>query len=79
MLMHLVKVLIDDLFIGMNSSVAQCATRSADFGLDPKRNAGFTMMLWQLLIGNVLTWHKTSNFLPLMQLNEHVFSVIILS
>lgn len=77
MLMGLIKVLMDNIFIVMNLFAVRGATRSAGFGLEPKRNAGFTMMLWQLLIGNALTWHMTSNFLLLVQLHEHVFSVII--
>lgn len=37
-------------------------TRNADFDLGQKRNAEFTMMLWQIVIGVVLIYHMTSTY-----------------
>lgn len=71
MLMGLIKVPMDDLVIVMNSYAVQGAPKNAGFGLEPKRSAGSTMMLWQILIGNVLTWHLTSNLLPSNSMKLH--------
>lgn len=39
------------------------ATRNADFDLGQKRNAEYTTMLWQIVIGLVLIYHMTSTYL----------------
>lgn len=53
----------NELFIEMSSFAAQDARRSAGFVFEPKKNAGFIMMLWLLGDGNVLTGLTTSKFL----------------
>lgn len=41
---------------------AQIAIKSVGSDCAPRRNAGVTMMLWQILIGNALTCHMISMF-----------------
>lgn len=53
---------VDESVIVMSLFDVVDATRNADFDLEQKRNAEYTMMHWLIVIGLVLIYHMTGTF-----------------